>query len=344
MKHFWLAAAAIISLSGCAVINRPTCELPANVAPLPAAHTKPYEPEPWKSFDGSRFPYSVWKAHGEKARAVVILSPGWDGTMLDYTPLAEYLARAGFTVYGSEERTGVYDPSWWRRGNPSNWEDWVRDFQSFTNFVAAREPGLPLFYHGHSFGTLVVLQTAAQSRQDHLARVPRGIIIQSLAMPFLIEKENPALQAGLFATIGGVRFPQLTLMELLKSGPTGDKVLNCQWERSPDRLARGYEGRYFLEAARLGHQARVNAGRRGPPVLALEGCKDEVVAPKPDQKVAYHEFLTQTLRSGHATVIRYPNGYHTIVVKKVASEAQNRDSEKAKRDIAQWLTDRTGKP
>ena len=54
--------------------------------------------------------------------------------------------------------------------------------------------------------------------------MPRGIVIQSLAMPFLIDKENPALQAGLFATIGGVRFPQLTLMELLKSGPTGDAV------------------------------------------------------------------------------------------------------------------------
>ena len=144
----------------------------------------------------------------------------------------------------------------------------MRDLQAFTRFAADRHPGLPIFYHGHSFGTIVALQTAHEEQKARSPYAPKGVILQSLAMPFLIEKEN-AVAGALVATFGDVSFPHLTLIELFHGQPTGSLVLNCQWLRSSDRLGSGYKVRYLEQAAKLGHAARAAAIRDAKPVHIL---------------------------------------------------------------------------
>ncbi len=322
---------------GCTALNHPSCRLPEGIWPLPPAHEKPYRPAPWGSGDQA-FPYSVWTPKAPRpVQAVVILIPGWDGTMTDYAVLAEHLAAHGYAVYGSEQRAGVYDPEAKRRGNPQHWHEWVRDLQEFTTFAARKHPGLPVFYHAHSFGTLVAAETAAEPVGT---RRPDGIILQSMAMPLLIEKES-ALKGAIIGALACVRVPQLAIMESANLGPTGDPVLNCQWMQSKDRLAEGYKVRYFLEAAKLGHRVWETSEKLTLPVLALEGEQDNVVAPKPADKWAYDQFLRYRLRGGRAEVIRYHGGYHTMTIVRTGNPALDRTTAKALHDITQWLDRQT---
>lgn len=263
--------------------------------------------------------------------------PGWDGTIADYRVLAEHLRAHGYAVYGSEQATGVHDPVAKRRGHPRHWPEWVRDLQDFTSFVAQRHPRLPLFYHGHSFGTLVAAQTTAAAKVAHR---PAGLILQSVAMPFLIERES-ALADVFMGAASWMRVPHLALIEATGRGPTGDATLNCQWLRSEDRLRIGYKVGYFHEAAKLGHQVWQTSQKLTLPVLALEGERDNVVAPKPADKARYHRFLSERLRGGQADVLPYPDGYHTMTITPTGNPALNRTTEKVLRDITHWLDRQT---
>ena len=80
----------------------------------------------------------------------------------------------------------MYDPVQARRGDEGDWKVWPRDMREFTQFVAKQNPGVPVFYHGHSFGTLVMLEAAHQARSDRSSVVPRGLVLQSVAMPFVM--------------------------------------------------------------------------------------------------------------------------------------------------------------
>lgn len=260
----------------------------------------------------------------------MILVPGWDGTMADYAFLAEHLAAHGYIVYGSEQRTGAYDPERRRHGNPDSWKAWVGDLQEFTDFVRRKHPGLAVFYHGHSFGTLVAMRVAAEA-----AKKPDGLILQSVAMPLLIEKES-ALKGALIGALAWVRVPHLRLAGQLAK-PTGDSLLNCRWLNSKDRVAEGYKVRYFLEAAKLGHLARQSSKALAMPLLALEGSMDDVVAPKPADKVAYDFYLRHELANGRAEVITYRDGYHTMTIPPTTDKALDDTSAKALRDITAWL-------
>lgn len=336
MKTLLLLCLTVWSV-GCTALNHPSCRLPQGVQPLRPAHEKPYRPEPWGTGDQA-FPYFVCTPKAPRSvKAVVILVPGWDGTMRDYTVLAEHLCAHGYAVYGSEQRTGVYDPVKSRRGNPGDWHDWVRDLQGFTAFVRHRHPGVPFYYHGHSFGTMVVAQTAAEAGG---ALRPDGIILQSMAMPFLIEEES-AVKGALFGVFAWVRVPQLALGGLAKLGPTGDPTLNCRWMHSKDRLAEGYKVRYFLAAAKLGHRVWETSEKLTLPVLALEGEQDNVVAPKPADKWAYDQFLRYRLRGGRAEVIRYHDGYHTMTIPPTGCPTLDRTTVKALHDITRWLDRQT---
>lgn len=329
-KAFFLLCLAIGSV-GCAALNRPSCRLQGG-QPLPPAHKKPYQPAPWGSGDQA-FPYSVWTPKsGRPAKAVVILVPGWDGAVTDYKALAEHLAAQGYAVYGSEQATGVYDPIKRRQGDPHDWHPWVDDLEAFTTFVRSKHPKLPWFYHAHSFGTLVATEVAGTAP---VAARPSGLIIQSMAMPLLIDKESAA-KGAILDLFAWVRVPHLRLAgELAK--PTGDETQNCQWLNSPDRLAQGYKVRYFHEAAKLGHQARIASRTLQIPVLALEGEKDGVVAPKPKDKQAYDRFLRHELSGGNARVISYRNGFHTMTIPPTGNPALDQTSRQAQGDITKWL-------
>ncbi|MFZ4764866.1 MAG: alpha/beta fold hydrolase, partial [Roseimicrobium sp.] len=242
-----------------------------------------------------------------------IVVPGWDSVTTDYRLVAERLAREGCAVYGSEARTGVYDPVKDRRGNPENWHDWVADLKAFTQFVRHKHPGLPLFFHGHSFGGVLALQVAAESPEAP----PRGVIVHSPGYPFMLESEHTLAMAAL-RSMAWFRFPHLRWMGRMRRFPTNDAAFNGQWVASEDRLQAGYKVRYLWRAFELGHQARLSSRTLALPVLAFGGGLDRVNAMSDEKREAYRCYLMRELAGGpataggHTTAYWYEDGCHTL--------------------------------
>jgi pimeloyl-ACP methyl ester carboxylesterase len=135
----------------------------------------------------------------------------------------------------------------------------------------------------------------------------------------------------------GIRLPHLRMGPGIDKSPTGSKQINCSWACSSDRLRNGYKIRYFTFAAQLGYHVREMCGEIRPPVLALAGDKDVVVAPKPRYKEEYRKYLREELCAGHAEVIAYQDGHHAMVVPKTGDARVDRTSNKVLADVTKRL-------
>jgi len=253
--------------------------------------------------------------------------------MGDYPVMGQYLSKRGYEVYGSEQRTGIYDPKRNRRGNPTNPKDWVRDAQAFTAFVARRNGGAPIYYYGHSFGGIVSLATTHESPPESR---PKGVIVESIAMPLLIDGKS-FVKAVLLMPFEWWRIPHLRLAESLGKDPIGNPSASCQWLRSPDRLREGYKVRYLVAAAKVGHQVRKHSREYRFPVLVLTGEKDVVIAPDEKSKKKLRAYLTEELCDGRARVISYPNGHHSMILSPTGDANTDGTTGKLLRDVVAWL-------
>jgi alpha-beta hydrolase superfamily lysophospholipase len=111
--------------------------------------------------EGVTIHYYVWPA--PKPRAVVQLAHGLGEYASRYEVLAQFLAAAGISVYANDHRghgaTGTEqwadDLSRLGRPGPGGIRAEVADLHQFTGIVRAENPGLPLVYLGHSWGSLL---------------------------------------------------------------------------------------------------------------------------------------------------------------------------------------------
>jgi alpha-beta hydrolase superfamily lysophospholipase len=209
----------------------------------------------------------------------------------------------------------------------------VRDLQSFTAFATANQPGVPIYFYGHSFGAVVAL--AAVKSSANPVR-PAGVIIDSPALPLLLTREN-YIKAVALMPFQGFRLPHLRMGAGPDKSPTGSERVNYQWLNSPDRLRIGYKIRYFVAAAKLGHDVRINCNEFDCPVLALAGDKDCVVAASDKAKKDYRRYLQEELCSGHAEVIMYPDGYHSMTLPETGDPRLDGTTRKVLTDITKWL-------
>ena len=126
-----------------------------------------------KGADGLRIFFRSWRPK-EKARALVVIVPGFNAHGGYYTWVAQQFAAMGLTVCAVDLRG---------RGNSDGERFYVKDFDDYASDVASvvalaksREPGLPLFLLGHSAGGVVsCLYTLAH--QPEMA----GLICESFA-------------------------------------------------------------------------------------------------------------------------------------------------------------------
>lgn len=318
----------VFFFSNCASVgpNSSQCKLPPGVAPLPPCH-KPGDPT-WQTFDGTKLPYVEVTPPLGAEKAVVIVVPGWDAVTGDYLHLMEGLAAKGYCVCASENRAERYDPVEARRGEAVPWHDWVADLTAFTEWVAKRHPGKPIFYHGHSFGTLIVIEAEAEAEKRATGPHVQGVILHSPAFPML-DKDPLAPSVTIGRLLSFVRIDQVSWSEAQHVGPVGDEVDNCRWFESSDRLKKGYSLGFLIKTVELGHAARRSSHDLRVPVMAMEGLRDRVVAPVPRVRKEYHDYLTQELCGGHATVKVYPEGFHLI------TEGASRNQAMA--DVVAWM-------
>jgi acylglycerol lipase len=110
----------------------------------------------------------------EKARAVVVIVPGFNAHSGYYGWVAEQFVADGLAVYAVDLRgRGNSDGE---RFYVEKFEDYVSDVESVVAIVKSREPGLPLFMLGHSAGGVVSCLYAL----DHQADLS-GLICESFA-------------------------------------------------------------------------------------------------------------------------------------------------------------------
>jgi acylglycerol lipase len=305
MKAFVLLPLAVLMMS-CS--NVPKCTLKDGFKPFPKCQTTPPE-RTWPGFDGKTpQPYSAALPKSGKPKAVVIIVPGWDTVTGDYASLTQELVRHGYAVYGSENRSFIYGPPV-LQGSACDWHPWVEDVKAFSRFVKAKHPGVPVFWHGQSFGAVQVLQATAEAKG---AEAPAGIIVHSPAFAMMPPSKSLFRDLG-YGSIAWVTIPHLSLMEKMGLGLTTDETWNCRWLRSDDRLRKGYKVRFLIQSADMGIEARQNSRKLTLPVLAMWGGRDRLTLKGDESRRAeYNGYMACELANGHSTQFYRPEGGHML--------------------------------
>lgn len=124
--------------------------------------------------------YYVWAA--AKPRAVLQLAHGLGEYALRYQKLAEHLVAAGISVYANDNRghgaTGLEqfggDHAKLGRPGPGGITAEVDDLHQFTGIIAAQNPGLPIAFLGHSWGSLLGQKLINDHIEDFSAVILSG--------------------------------------------------------------------------------------------------------------------------------------------------------------------------
>ena len=323
----WICLFAALLFAGCASDNQPKCKLPAGVKPFPKCQTNPLAHQ-WRATGGVMLPFMSALPPG-KPRGVVLLVPGWDSVTGDYEPITRDLVRHGYAVYGSENRTFAYGPPN-MQGTARDWHPWVEDVKAFSRFVQARHPSVPVFWHGHSFGAVEVLEAAAEVSGGN---APAGIIVHSPGFALMPERKS-FLRGMLYGSIAWMTFPQVSQAEKKNLLPTTDCLWNCRWLHSEDRLRQGYKVRFLITAADMGIAARRTSRTLALPVLAMRGGKDRLaINGNESQRAEYDSYMTRDLAGGRAAQFYSEQGGHML------TEGGTRQA--ALRAITRWLDART---
>lgn len=312
--------------------NTPRDPLPEGVAALPPCHANPPD-QVWRSFDGVELPYLKVSPEGVPLRGLLIIVPGTDGVTGDYDSITQAVLALGFAVYGCENRTFRYGPGpEERKGDTRDWRPWVEDLLGFSSFVRAEHPGLPVFWHGHSFGGVLVLQAAAEAEAGGKV-LPDGLIVHSPGFGMMFRKAT--FWRGLkFGLVAWLRVPWVRMTETGNMPMSDDPVWEARWKHSADRLRQGIKVRYFIQAANMAILARNSSSGLALPVLALWGGLDRMgLGGKESLRAEYDNYMRHELAGGKATLFFAPTGLHLLIegsCKAAALEA-----------ISDWLTANT---
>ncbi len=107
----------------------------------------------------------------ERPRALLQLSHGMCEYIGRYAPLADFLAREGFVVFGNDHlghgRSAASEADYGYFGSSDGWRHMVEDLHLLNGLIRADFPGLPCFLLGHSMGSFLA--------RAYLARYGSGL-------------------------------------------------------------------------------------------------------------------------------------------------------------------------
>jgi len=115
-----------------------------------------------KSPDGPQvFVYKWAPEDGVKPKAAVQIAHGAAEHGLRYERFGRFMAEAGYVVYANDHRG-----HWKTAGNlgkagiagPDGWNGMLRDAHQLNELIRKEYPGLPVFFFGHSMGSLIAQQ------------------------------------------------------------------------------------------------------------------------------------------------------------------------------------------
>jgi acylglycerol lipase len=245
-------------------------------------------------------------------RAVLVIEHG----LLDhgdrYLFFAQDLARRGILVAMADLRG--HGRSAGNRVTIGDFEDYVRDLDTFVTRVRALAPDKPLFVLGHSMGGAIATLWAI-TRQPRIA----GLILSAPAL----QLDAPPVQVALIRTIASVD-PDAAMFGLDESAFSHDP--DVVRDMRADRLV-------YHRAAAIGTAAQIAAAlhriwagvdRLKVPLLVLHGTADKVTAPSGSR-----DLVEQATSSADRTLKLYDGAYHDLL--------HDRDAVAVAADINDWM-------
>lgn len=266
-----------------------------------------------ESMGGLKIFFRSWRPSG-KARALVIIVPGFNAHSGYYTWVAEKLTALGMTVYAVDLRgRGKSDGE---RFFVDRFEDYVNDVEAVVRVAREGNSGLPLFVLGHSAGGVV----SCLYTLDHQSEMA-GLISES----FAYEIPAPDFALAVFKGLGHVA-PHAHILHLpnkrFSRDPQVVEVMNA------DPLIAHETQPTQTMAALVRFEERIKSGlaQITLPVLILHGALDKNTKPSGSQH------FYDTVASKDKTLKLYEGGFHDLL--------NDIDKEAVMVEITNWITAR----
>ncbi len=293
----------------------------------------------FKDADGFEIFVYKWAPDGAAPKAVVQIAHGAAEHALRYERFAKFLNQHGYVVYADDHRGhGKTAGDLAKAGiaGKNGWQGMLDDLKQLTDLAKQENPGLPLFFFGHSMGSFL-----GQGYIECWGEGLKGVILSgSTGNPLIPPEALPALEqaaAGaahdqpsaafgqLFASVNEPFQPVKTPFDWLSRDPVEvQKYIDDPW------CGFGFSNGLMLDMGR-GSVDMLDPKKqalipKGLPVLILSGAMDPVGANNGVRalEMSYKEQGIQDVE-----VILYPEGRHEML------NELNRDQ--VHQDVLDWL-------
>ena len=241
--------------------------------------------------------FGQWWLPKEKPRAIVLLA---HGTVLHsgfYAPWASELTKHGYAVFGIDLRGWGQSQGYGRRGNVSNYDDYVEDLTLARREIRRRFPNIPVYLQGESLGGAVVLMSHIMDKVT-----ADGLILNAPAV-----KINPLTQWSLWGNAQVAKvMPELPVLPLFKS-LTGFVLTDPQakerfWS-DPLTTQQALGAGFVVGLQDATERLQLNVNNVRAPMLIIQGTKDHIIPQSSS------EFLMKTAQRNDKT-LRIIEGLH----------------------------------
>lgn len=265
--------------------------------------------------DGVRLPVTVWSAPAP--RAVIIALHG----MNDYSnafamPAAWWAEDARVTTYALDQRGFGAAPD---AGRWVGAETLKADLRGAIAAIRAAHPETPVFALGHSMGAAVIVAAEADA--------PLNIDGLILAAPGVWGGSALPLTHRISANVAAAIAPGKTLTGERAARQATDNIEVLRAMGADPLVIKETRVDAVLGVVRLMGEAFENAERACANALILYGRKDEIIPLRAMEHVSEHF-------CGEVDIRRYPDGWHLLF--------RDLQRERVWRDVAAWITARTG--
>lgn len=256
----------------------------------------------------------AWRPPEGSAKAVVVISHGFNSHSGQYDWAASQLAAAGYAVHALDHRGRGQSEG--ERFYVQSFDDYVADLSVFVQGVKAKEPGLPVFLLGHSAGGVIACGYALR----HQAEL-KGLVCESFAFQVPVPAFGLALLKGLARLA-----PHLGVFKLDNRDFSRDAAAVAAMNADPLIANETQPLQTVAEMVRASERLKVSFGRITLPVFILHGTRDKATLPSGSQ------FFHAQAGSPDKTLKLYPDHVHDLLA-DVGKEG-------VMADILQWLDKR----
>lgn len=281
----------LIVLSGCA---------PQLVDPGPLRWTPELHPTYFSTRDGLSLPYQSWPAKTKSPKAIIVALHGFNDYSSFFKDPATFMQSHGITSYAYDQR------GFGGAGFRGRWFETARyrmDARDFTQLIAARHPGVPIYILGESMGGAVAMTML--SEQD--APWVTGAI---LSAPAVWGRESMPWAQSALLWLSAHTMPGVPLSGRgLKIQPSDNIEMLIALGRDP-LIIKGTRVDAINGLVDLMDEALAASRTFRARALILYGGRDEIVKAGPTRMM--FDRLPEDAK-GNRQIAIYPKAYHMLL-------------------------------